>query len=143
MGIINKIILGALLFSGFQLFCQSTFQIAYGGPGEETCNDILAIEDEYFLVGHTTTFGSGSYDILIVKTDSDGNPKWSKTYGKQAEEIALAVSATNDGGLILTGYSNSFGSDNILVVKTDDRGDVEWSKIYAGIISGDWGFDIK
>jgi len=124
------------------VFSQATFQKALGGAGEETCNDIITVENNYFLAGHTTSLGSGSYDFLLMKTDNNGNQIWARTYGKQAEEIALAVSATNDGGIIMTGYSNSFGSDNILVVKTDFKGEIEWSKTYAGVFSSDWGYDI-
>jgi len=143
MEIAKIIILGILLFIDQGLLCQSTLQKSYGGPGEEGCHDLITTENNCFLAGHTTSYGAGSYDFLLSKTDLEGNPIWSKIYGKQAEEIALAVSATNDGGLIMTGYSNSFGSDNILVVKTDFQGDLEWSKTYSGIISGDWGNDIK
>jgi len=141
MKLIKIIILDFVLFSGIQSFCQSTFQKVYGGPGEETCNDIITVGNNYFLADHTTSFGSGSYDFLLIKTDSDGNQIWARTYGKQAQEIALAVSGTNDGGFIMTGYSNSFGSDKILVVKTDCNGEIEWRKTYAWVSSG-WGYDI-
>jgi hypothetical protein len=46
----------------------------YGGLLEDNCNSVVETNDGGFLlVGYTNSFGSGSKDIYIVKTDNFGN----------------------------------------------------------------------
>ena len=38
-------------------------------------------EGGYIVAGFTNSSGQGSYDALVIKTDSNGNLQWNKTYG--------------------------------------------------------------
>ncbi len=128
-----------LLFVTSLSSAQSTFQIAYGGSGEETCSKILANGSRYVLTGHTTSSGAGSYDILFLETDTDGNILNSNSIGSEGEDITLSAAIGNTNNYLLTGYTNSFGGDHPFVVNVDSTGSMLWAKYYS--LNG-WANDI-
>jgi hypothetical protein len=105
----------------------------YGGAGAEICNDFKRTQDGgYVITGSTRSFGAGSADFYLVKTDSLGNLQWQKTYGGAKVDVAFSVVQTSDGGYILSGYSNSYSSSyDLLVIKTDEAGGEQWKKNYG------------
>jgi hypothetical protein len=90
----------------------------------------------YFISGTTNSYGIGTEsNMYLMKIDSDGNTLWEKTYGGNLEEKGTGLWATNDGGCIMTGRSNSFsasGDFDGYIVKTDANGDTLWTKNYIG-----------
>jgi len=54
------------------------------------------------------------------------------TFGKRIDgmEQALSVSPTSDGGIIISGTSQS--SDSTIIVKTDENGNEQWRKYFEG-----------
>lgn len=112
---------------------DSLWTRTYGGIYPEWCNSVEQTGDAgYIISGYTSSFGSGSNDIYLVKTDSAGNLQWSKTYGGTSADEAGFIRQTSDGGYIIGGWSWNFasGGKNIYVVKTDNSGDTLWSRIY-------------
>ncbi len=107
----------------------------YGGSEREGAYAVRQTEDEGFIIaGHTSSFGAGGNDIYLLKTDSDGNEEWSKTFGGSKSDNALALQLSADGGFVVVGDTDSFGagSDDIYIVKTDSNGNEEWSNTYGG-----------
>jgi hypothetical protein len=50
------------------------WQKTYGGPGYEWCYSAQQTADGgYILAGATNSYGAGSYDVFLVKTDAEGN----------------------------------------------------------------------
>ena len=89
----------------------------------------------YIICGWTTLdVVSGNDDILLIKTDSNGDSLWIKTFGGINIERGYSVQQTNDGGYIITGKTNSFGngSDDVWLIKTDGNGDSLWTRTYGG-----------
>jgi len=83
-------------------------------------------------------------DISLVKIDNNGNLKWAKQFGGLDDERGVYLQEANDGGLIVSGYTESYGSGDrdLLLIKTDNNGTVEWSKTYGGAgweSTGLWG----
>lgn len=91
----------------------------------EDHDDGFVIGGDYIMQNKDSFLGS---NVFIIKTDSSGNQKWSKTFDKEYSDIAFSVIKTNDEGFLLAGAA---GGD-ILLLKTDSSGNEEWSKTYGG-----------
>jgi hypothetical protein len=107
----------------------------YGGTRWDYAFSVQQTSDGgYILAGYTDSFGAGSYDAFLVKTDANGNIQWAKIYGGVFADYASSVQKTSDGGYIVAGYTGSFGagSVDIFLVKTDANGDIIWAKTYGG-----------
>jgi hypothetical protein len=114
----------------------------FGGTGRDYGNSVRQTIDGGFIVlGYTLTFGAGGDDFYLVKTDTNGNEEWSKTYGGVYSDVGFYVRQTNDGGLILTGHTLSFGSGvhDVWLLKIDNIVPVELLS-FTSEITGD---DVK
>lgn len=104
----------------------------YGGASWEIGRSVQQTSDGgYVVCGLTASFGAGSGDCWLIKTDSYGNMEWNKTYGGTEWDEAYSVQQTSDGGYIMVGSANSFKTGifdgEIWLVKADSYGNVEWS----------------
>ena len=114
---------------------QVTFQKTYGGGNfGSQCSSLQQTNDSGFvLVGRTGSFGAGSSDVYLIKTDGAGNILWTKTFGGTGPDGGNSVRQTSDGGFILSGWTESFSAAmNIYLIKTDANGNMLWSKTFGG-----------
>lgn len=116
--------------SGFGQDYSSIRTIENVGVG----NDVDYYDGSYYFLGNTTAFGQGSRDVVIAKLDSAFEPIWTKTYGGGSEDFCEELLVTDDGGVIVVGYSYSFGSSvrSGYIQKVNGQGDLEWSNGYLG-----------
>jgi hypothetical protein len=108
---------------------------AFGGSGVDRGFCVKQTSDKgYILTGNTDSFGNGLDDLLLVKTDLNGNQEWLKTFGGTGRDYGHSVIQTSDGGFLAAGYTVSFGAggDDVYLVKTDPLGTMEWSKTFGG-----------
>ncbi|MCX7796168.1 MAG: hypothetical protein N2380_06585 [bacterium] len=107
----------------------------FGGKDFDCANSIIETLDKcYIIVGHTASFGAGSYDFYILKIDRNGNKLWEKIFGGKDVDMAVDVKNTPDGGNIIVGSTASFGSGgfDIYVLKLDKNGKKIWEKVFGG-----------
>ena len=110
----------------------------YGGAGFDGAECVQQTSDGgYIIVGYTSSYGSGSFDVYLIKTDSIGNMLWQKWWGGPNEEYAYEVRETPDNGYIIAAITHSFGHGecDAWLIKTDANGDTLWTKIYG---VGNW-----
>ena len=97
-------------------------------------NCAIQTTDGGFVITGYTSNPPLPYDVLLIKTDSNGNQIWSKTYGGNQRDEGYSVVQTNDGGFVITGETNSFGAglEDVLLIKTDSNGNLTWLKTFGG-----------
>ncbi len=98
----------------------------------------------YIVVGNTSSFGNGGFDIYMIRTDVNGKILWSKTIGGTSNDYGFDVKQTSDGGFIVAGRTLNFGAINhdVYVVKTDGSGNFVWGKSY-GREGDDYGYSVQ
>ena len=114
----------------------------YGGDSYDRHGVAIQTSDGgYALAGLSRSFGSGNHDFWLIKTDSNGNQLWNRTYGGSESEDFESMIQTNDGGYALVGMIeyNDMMDRAFWVVKADANGNMEWSERYCetGFSSGE------
>ena len=88
-------------------------QKTYGGTSYDKASAVLPISDGgYFLLGSTSSFGAGNYDILLIRTDEKGEVVWQKTYGGFFNEYGEKISLS-DGELTIEGFQQKCTTANV------------------------------
>ena len=112
---------------------------SYGGAGADWGDYVEQTSDGgYKIVGYTTSFGAGGFDIYVLKVDGSGNLQWSRTYGGAGNEGSsqwgISGKITSDGGFMICANTTSYGAgaNDVLMIKTDSIGNLLWAKTYGG-----------
>ncbi|UCC79674.1 MAG: T9SS type A sorting domain-containing protein [Candidatus Zixiibacteriota bacterium] len=83
----------------------------YYGYGEMGC--AFSIQEThdvgYIIGGYIDPPGIEEAQFYLVKTDPFGNEMWESQYGGDGWDFGYKVRQTDDGGYIMTGWTNSFG----------------------------------
>lgn len=95
----------------------------YGGSGTDVAHQVRVTNDGGFIIaGVTTSYGHPSgYDACLVRTNSQGDTLWMKTYGGPLNDYVYSVVETDDHGFIAVGETENFGG-GIFFVRTDSLG---------------------
>jgi len=117
----------------------------YAGSGIDNFSEgILTSDGGLLLGGITSSYGSGNFDIYLVKLSIDGTLQWAKTYGGSNLEWLNGLQELPSGGYLLRVYSKSYGpGEDILLISIDTTGNITWSKSYKIIQSGSSGSLVK
>ena len=116
----------------------------YGGTEWESGQSVVVTSDGgYAIAGYTYSFGAGSADVWLVKTDDSGVVQWNQTYGGILADQGYSMVQTSDGGYAIVGSTRSFGAGDadVWLVKTDATGNEQWNQTCGGI-DGDYGFSV-
>jgi type IX secretion system substrate protein len=106
----------------------------FGGTGDDGARYVAQTFDSGFIIsGVTNSFGAGARDIYIIKTDSNGNIEWSKTFGTINNDISYSIIQTSDSGFVALGILNAWTTNSdMILIKLNSLGDTLWTKQYGG-----------
>ena len=107
----------------------------YGRGGSDGGESVQQTSDGgYIVAGWIESFGTGTWDVWLIKTDPLGDTLWTKTYGGTDFDVGWSVQQTPDGGYIIAGGTESFGAgaSDVWLIKTNSSGDTVWTKTYGG-----------
>jgi len=93
---------------------------------------VQSTDQSFFIGGYTfRNVFTSQIDALLIKTNTEGDTLWTKTYGGYADDYVYYIMNTNDGNLLMCGtcFSHTINSD-IYLVKTNLDGDTLWTKAY-------------
>jgi hypothetical protein len=88
----------------------------------------------YIITGNTDYFAPDGADVLLIKSDSVGDLKWTSTWGGAGDDVGNSVQQTMDGGYIIAANTMSFGagSQDVWLIKADSLGDTLWTRTFGG-----------
>ncbi|MFH1013443.1 MAG: C1 family peptidase, partial [Thermoplasmatota archaeon] len=110
---------------------------ALGSSANDGARSAYHTQDKgYILSGYTYQSGPHNADVLLIKTNEDGDIQWSNTYGGDGREYGNSCIQTQDGTYIVVGYSTSYGSHEInkdaYIAKIDSAGTLIWERHFGG-----------
>jgi hypothetical protein len=107
-----------------QIFDSPAFEYTFGKGFYQTS------DGGYVMNGVTQSYSHGGTDVWLIKTDSNGNMVWNKTFGGIRNDYSWGMCPADNNGFALgicTNYGLSSGTkDDILIVETDKDGNAEW-----------------
>jgi hypothetical protein len=130
---------------------QKVWDKTIGGNKGDWASDIIVTTDGSIVIGGYSNSNisgdksensKGLFDYWIVKLNSNGQKIWDETIGGDVSDILSTIVATNDGGFVLGGGSesnisgdkseNSKGDSDYWVVKLNSNGQKIWDKTFGG-----------
>ncbi|WP_375559415.1 gliding motility-associated C-terminal domain-containing protein [Bernardetia sp. OM2101] len=113
----------------------SSFEYVYGMRGNEEAKKVVAIEDEYLILGTTTSFDNNS-SLFLMKIDESGHLLWTQKYGNEQNEVAWDMIKTKDNNILICATteiptSNNPTNQQSLFLKVNQEGNIIWQKTYT------------
>jgi hypothetical protein len=126
-------------------FGNEQWNHTFGGSNNDWGGSVFQTSDGGYIVsGDTMSYGTGGFDVWLIKTDEFGYEEWNMTYGEPlSDDTGYCVHQTSDGGYIVAISSTSYitGFTDIWLIKTDGNGIQQWKKIFGGP-NEDWGYSV-
>ena len=119
----------------------------YGGLKGDGSVQILQVSDGGYVIGGTSNIGtnnSDNYDIIVIKTDAEGNEVWHKTFGRANYDECGTVAIMPDNGYLVIGtygitartwkvdaLEATKDSTEMVAIRLDANGNKLWEKTYG------------
>ena len=122
-----------LIFSFVSLFAGWT-KIFGGRNYDEGWSVQQTTDGGYIVAGVTSSYGTCGADVYLIKTNSNGNALWSRTFGGRGDQRGYSVQQTSDGGYIVVGGTSPpmSGLADVYLIKTDAEGNALWTRTFGG-----------
>lgn len=117
---------------------EEWFQL-YGGRSYDKASSVrITADGGYVIIGSTSSYGAGNYDVFLIKTDANGKKQWSKTFGEFYNDHRYYVAQAPDLGYIIKGKTQSCDSntdfqsciERTWIIKTDATGTEVWEQTF-------------
>jgi len=120
---------------------------SFGGTADDKAISIDKTSNSGYIIGGYSSSidgdingNHGDFDYWIVKLNDTGDTLWTKSLGGSNYDLAISIKQTNDGGYIISGYSNSndgdvnenMGESDYWILKLNAIGDTLWTKTIGG-----------
>ena len=116
----------------------------FGGINKDIGNSVQQTTDGGYIISGTTFVNSSNPDLWLIKTDSNGEEEWNKTFGGNRGEYGGSVQQTSDGGYIFIGsFFSVEKNQDIWLIKTDSNGEEEWNKIFGQEGNFEMGYSVQ
>ena len=87
---------------------------------------VLETSDGGFLCASVRNrFDSMEADMLLIKTDSEGNPVWQREFGRVGVDVPMALVQVNDT-YVMAGWGKGTGGYDIILYAVDASGSLLW-----------------
>ncbi len=116
-----------ILFSPPPAAAQDTLWTrTFGGDQGDWAEAVDQTNDGGFIIGgYSQSYGGGSWDVVVIKTDANGDTLWTRVYGGSGSDTASDIQQTTDGGYILS-LVDGLGD----LLRLNASGDSLWSRDY-------------
>ncbi len=105
-----------------------------GDAGEDRAFALVPTEDGFVAVGSSRLVQDSDFDILLLKVSDTGELLWKRRYGGPNNDIGHGVMTSRDGGVLITGYGNSFGAagNDVYLIQVGADGTPLWRQTHGG-----------
>lgn len=126
---LKHFLIGLFLMSA-TLVAGQGWERVYGGGGLDQLNAVAKTPDGGFVMTGFYSLGQ----VLLIKTDADGDLQWSKNFSAGIFAEGRAIIATQDSGYAVAGNIEGTGAGgrDLYLFKTDAYGNILWSKTFGG-----------
>ncbi|NOQ23306.1 MAG: T9SS type A sorting domain-containing protein [Candidatus Aegiribacteria sp.] len=114
---------------------EADWSRTYGGPDSDGGKSLCETLDGGFMItGYTWSAGAGESDVLLVRTDQNGELIWTKTLGGSGWDCGNSVCLMEDGGFAVAGTTTSsgYGNRDMYLARLDSYGNTIWTRTYGG-----------
>jgi hypothetical protein len=99
-------------------------------------SNIETSDGGYAIIGHTLllpdSWPDRLADVLLIKTDFDGNLEWNTTYRFSHFSTGFSITQTRDAGYTIVGWTGVLDEGlDLLLFRTDSSGSLEWNVTYG------------
>ncbi len=116
----------------------------YGGPGNERLNTVVEHDNSYYFMGWSNQGGIGGNDVVVMRTDTAGDPLWLYSYGTPETERSfnMLYDPARDALMVAgyTDFSDSLTNNrNTFLMSLDTDGNMHWARSYGSTgTDGHW-----
>jgi hypothetical protein len=114
----------------------------YGSSGDQSGNKLKQLEDGFIMIGTSSPRDVNNSEILVVKTDLNGNEQWKNTYGRDFNDTGVDIEEVATGFVIAGNSINELDSTDILVINISDLGEEQSRAVIGGVSHNDEVSDI-
>jgi hypothetical protein len=109
----------------------------YGGEGLQSGHGVKVTYDGgYILTGCTQVNKDRDWDVLVLRTNRDGDTLWTRVYGSSNDEYGYNVLGAATGDYVVAGYAKSGSGESgqiyVWLLRLDADGDSLWTRTYTG-----------
>ncbi len=118
----------------------------FGGKYDDELSDIVAMEDNYFLIaGYTESGTNRDGNAWAIKIDENGNKDWEKEFGQDDKEVVNKVIKI-ENNYLLAGQIKRGSKENAFILGLNASGEKLWREDFSdetNLLGGTSTFDDK